>query len=63
MQLKCELARKEKALAEAVALLVLRKKLSGCYDRDDWRPRHERLQLTEWIPKAVAGARLRPVCR
>ncbi|WJV63914.1 IS3 family transposase [Pectobacteriaceae bacterium C52] len=65
--LERELARKEKALAEAAALLVLRKKPESVLRRGGrgrLTPAHERVQLIRWIREAMsAGARLLPACR
>nr|WP_095833363.1 IS3 family transposase [Brenneria goodwinii] len=66
-QLKRELARKEKALAEAAALLVLPKKAQPLL-RDGRRgrltPVLERVQFIQWIREAMnQGARLVPACR
>ncbi|MGQ5287931.1 IS3 family transposase [Pectobacterium actinidiae] len=66
-QLKKELLRKEKALAEAAAILVLRKKLTDLL-RGNRRGRltleDERKQFIIWINEAVAsGARLMIACR
>ncbi|WP_257981558.1 IS3 family transposase, partial [Pectobacterium brasiliense] len=66
-QLKKELLRKEKALAEAAAILVLPKKAHGLLRgnrRGRLTPEDERKQFIIWINEAVAsGARLMIACR
>ncbi|WP_126298233.1 IS3 family transposase [Shimwellia blattae] len=66
-QLKKELVRKEKALAEAAAILVLRKKLRDLLrgnGRGRLTPADERQQFIQWINEAVvSGARLAVACR
>ncbi|UFK41104.1 IS3 family transposase [Pectobacterium parvum] len=66
-QLKKELLRKEKALAEAAAILVLRKKLNRLLRgsrRGRLTPEGERQQFILWINEAVtSGARLAIACR
>ncbi|WP_444943943.1 IS3 family transposase [Microbulbifer sp. ZKSA006] len=65
-ELERDLRRKEKALAETAALLVLRKKLNalrGERQRGRLTPAPERHQLIGWIEEAVAaGARKAPAC-
>ncbi|MHA0273256.1 IS3 family transposase [Enterobacter ludwigii] len=66
-QLKKELLRKEKALAEAAAILVLRKKLRDLLRgnrRGRLTPLDERQLFIQWINEAVAaGARRVVACR
>ncbi|MEF3108389.1 IS3 family transposase [Raoultella sp. WB_B2P2-3] len=66
-QLKKELLRKEKALAEAAAILVLRKKLRDLLrgnGRGRLTPGDARQQLIQWINETIAGGARRAVaCR
>jgi hypothetical protein len=64
-QLERELARKEKALAEAAALLILKKKVDTLFgeDEDDDTNRAEREVILDLVAQAQAsGARLAPAC-
>ncbi|WP_420831644.1 IS3 family transposase [Bathymodiolus japonicus methanotrophic gill symbiont] len=64
-KLKKELNRKEKALAETVALLVLRKKLDGALGGKRGRliPHSERVNYVTWINEAIGqGARKGKAC-
>ena len=63
--LKKELQRKEKALAETAALLVLRKKLDALWGGKRGRliPHSERINCAAWINVAVKqGARKGKAC-
>src|SRR6185312_7476657 len=63
-QLERELARKEKALAEAAALLVLKKDREGSSRRGRRRRRAERELIPTGIGKArSSGARLSAACK
>lgn len=62
--LKAELARKEKALAEAAALLVLKKNGRDLGGRGRRQGRDERLMIIELLDEAVAaGARYFKACQ